>query len=116
MLWDGKQIKKYDLTILGKSFITLTEIGLYVIAWIEMNWKIDFRLDFIIVIVFLLAVTISFSGQSYTQNLIKGNLKWVGSFSLSLYLADAVTRRCILILLPNSTRDERILPCFLFDC
>lgn len=107
------KLKKYELTTFGKSFVTLIEIVLYTIAWMAMNWKINFRLDFIIVIVFLLAVAISFSGQSYTKNLIKGNLNWIGSFSLSLYLVDAIARKCILILLPNSTRDERVLPCFL---
>lgn len=109
----AKKLKKCKFTDTGKCLITFIEILLYITVWSAMNWKIDTRLDFIIVLILLMAVSVSFSGQSFTSRLVRGEIKWIGSFSLSVYLADTIARNFVIILLPNTNRNDKILPCFI---
>ena len=107
----AKYLREYKLSNHGKKIITYLEILLYFLILYLMNYKATFRLDFIIVLLFIIALSITFSNQSYTKNIIHKEYLWIGKLSLIIFLVDPIARSITRILLPMYSRNERILPC-----
>lgn len=107
----ARYLREYKLSNYGKKIVTYLEILLYFLILYLMNYKATFRLDFIIVLLFIVALSITFSNQSHTKNIMHKEYLWIGKLSLIIFLVDPIARNFTKILLPMCSRNERILPC-----
>lgn len=108
----SEYLNKINFSKKGKIALTFLEIIAYLFVIIGMQSQGIVRPDFIVVIFIVIAVTISFSGLSLTQNLFKKDHPIIGQLSLVLYLSDAPARVLTIHLFSDFNRMERIIPAF----
>lgn len=92
----SQKLTDINFTKFAKYSFTVIELGLYfAIAYYSIHHG-NTRNDFVILLLLMIAITISFSNISYSENIFKGRLfKWLGEYSLSLYLSHIVLRTVI---------------------
>ena len=107
-------ISHRTFSLCGKKVLTTIEIGSYVLALLLMNSQGWVRPDFYVIILFAIAVTLTFSCKSFTAQLkLPVNSGTLGKLSLVIYLADSPARALTMKLLPDAGRDFRIIPSLL---
>lgn len=109
----AKKLSSLKLTSFARGCLTAIEIGLYAAAFLLMRTQYEYRTDFYVCLTAAVAVTISFSNTSYSGNIFKGEPMWMGKLASCLYLADSPARKIVLFLMPDASRDERIVPVLL---
>ncbi|MCF0229171.1 MAG: acyltransferase [Parasporobacterium sp.] len=81
-------LKTVNFTKLSKTLFTIAEWLLYIFSVVWMFSYPGGKQDFLIVIVFAAAVTITFSDISYDYVIFRGRFfTWLGTFSFPLFLA-----------------------------
>lgn len=89
------------------AFLELLAFGLAILL---QRTRTNFRPDFLFVCLAAIGITAAFCKQNALCHALHGNYSWIGRFSLSFYLADAVARSLILHYMPNATREQRLAP------
>ena len=118
MCFEGAQaLSRKSFSLKGKKVLTGMEILCYLAVFAGMNTQGLLRPDLYIVLLLIPAVTLSFSGQSYTSSFKicrwkKGRIRFE-EVSLAIFLADYPARELTKKLFPYAQRDERIVPCVL---
>lgn len=107
----AKKFSSLKYSHFGKNVITISEIFIYTIVLIMMNLQLEFRLDFVIVILFAIGNIITFSQVSNTQNIIKGQCSWIGKLAMVIFLVDPIARNISILLVPSGDKNERVIPC-----
>lgn len=95
----------------SKVKLTAIELGCFICALLSMSSQTIFRPDFIVVLLLGIAVTLSFSGQTFTNKILPNPPRWLGKLSLSIYLIDAPVRTIITYLMPGEMNVSRYVPC-----
>ena len=94
---------------MGLIIITATEFLLYVLIILLMHLRLSVRVDFVIVMLFFIALGITLSQTSYSKN-IKINLKDFGIASLIIFLGDVPARYIVCLMYSDVGLKQRILP------
>ena len=81
-----QKIKTVMPTKLASILLTILEVGCYIIPLIIMQIRKHTQLDFIMIFLFATAITISFSGLSYSNRIFKKPYPWMAEMSLCIYL------------------------------
>jgi len=74
------------LTWVQALLLTVLELACYILSLYLMNTYTLSRVDFVLILIFFIAVTVSFSGQGLTSWVCVDSPAWIGRFSLNLYL------------------------------
>lgn len=103
-------LQRKKITLKGRKCLTIIELICWIAVFGGMHFSVGFRLDFYIVLCLIPAVGLSFSHQTLFETL--KSHRWIdfGGISLAIYLADSAARALVKYLLPEATRNERILP------
>lgn len=107
------KLKKQELTYFSRVMLTIIEISGYILIVSLMNYSCSIRLDFLILFLLTICIIISFSQKSYSTILEKYIPNKVGKLSMVIFFTDAIARNIVSIILPNSIRNEKIMPCFI---
>jgi len=84
----------------GAMFLTILELVCYILPLCIMNLKWKSQTDFLLIIMFFIAVAVSFSGQSFTSDFFHGAPTWLGIFSMNLYFMHTTGRSITLWVIP----------------
>lgn len=107
----SESLSSKKLSLYGMKLLTVIEIASYIIALMLMNTQGWIRPDFFVVILFAIAVTLTYSNKTFTTKLkIPLSNGFLGRLSLAIYLADSPARALTVCLLPDAGRDLRIIP------
>jgi len=80
-------LSKINFTFKGKVFLTIVEFFAYLSEVLYMFFYPATRTDFVMIFVFALAISITFSGKSVDLGIFQNKVCiWLGKYSLSLYL------------------------------
>lgn len=106
------KIRELPLSKVSKILISVVEIFCYIAPFIVM-YKVAFTyFDFPVTLMFSIAVTITYSQQSYTTTWIKFNNAWMAKYSISLCFVHMPFITIVNHITPTWNRWER-LPLFL---
>lgn len=87
----------------GSMFLTILELVCYILPLCIMNLKWKSQTDFLLIIMFFIAVAVSFSGQSFTSDFFRSSPAWLGIFAMNLYFMHTTGRSITLWLMPLAT-------------
>lgn len=90
-------------------YLTILELFCYILALMLMRSQTILRPDFIVVILFAIAITLSFSCCTYTSKVLQYPPSWLGKLSLCIYLADAPMRNLIIYIIPDEMNKSRYI-------
>lgn len=110
----ANKIKKAQMTKLSSHILSGLEIFSFVFALVLMRTYGLGRIDFIIVILFAVFVSVAFSEKSSLAGLIVLKHTWIGKAATCLYFAEAPARKFVIKLMPDAFFAERLLPCLIF--
>lgn len=86
-------IKNKQYTMLMRVVFTFIELLCYLCAFLYMYLIVGGKLDWLIIIFFMIGITVSLSNMSLLGDIIKSKIfEWLGEFSFSLYLGHAYYR------------------------
>ena len=109
-----EKLKKLQIKKLLHGIFIFLEIACYGTALFLMRAHSMFRPDFVVLMLFIVAVSISFSGHGLEKHLSKiVKVNWIGKLSTILYFTDAIAITLAVIILPNKRFAERIIPCLI---
>lgn len=80
----SQQVKRVEFTKIGVLALTSLEMICYIFPVISMQLWAHTYLDFILIFMFAIAITISFSERSYSAKIVHAPA-WVANLSLTLY-------------------------------
>ena len=109
--WDICQnISKVDFTKLGAYFLTCLEAGCYLFSIYWMWGHRGSEMDFVIILMLAVAVTVSFSGKSCTYTWFSNEKYSVcGKLSLYIYLGHFCWADNIAVIFPKNTEKELLI-------
>lgn len=108
-----KLLKTSNLSKNGRILISMLEVVGYIGSIVLMGINYKVRLDFLILILITISIIITFSKKSYTVKFEGYVPNAVGKLSMAIFLSDAVARKVIILLMPHSTRNDKIIPSFI---
>ena len=73
----------------SKVKLTAIELGCFICALLSMSSQTIFRPDFIVVLLLGIAVTLSFSGQTFTNKILPNPPRWLGKLRQHRTIAEA---------------------------
>lgn len=83
-----EKVKKINFTVFARILLTALEYGCYAQLLYHMNVRSFTRYDYFYLLVFAVALTISFSQKGIDTALFRGRFfAWLGKFSFPLYLS-----------------------------
>lgn len=90
--------------------LTVVELLCYIGAVLCMRTTKLCRTDFLFILLVSVAITISFSGRSFSGRVFKRAYPWIGKLSMCLYLTNSPARRMTVLLLPEELNISRLVP------
>ncbi len=109
----ASKLKELSLTKASKVLLTFFELAGYIFSLVMMSFLKLTRCDFVMVLLFAVSVTISFSGQSFSGSFFKREHHWMALLSESLYLAHGIVVGVVKEIFASFDRWQR-LPWYLF--
>lgn len=105
-----QSIKKIDFTRVGRYLLTCMELGCYAFTIYWMWGHRASEMDFIIILMMAVAVTISFSGKSCTKDWFPGqNFAYCAKLSLYIYLGHLCWAKNVSKIFSDSTDNELLV-------
>lgn len=82
-----EKVKQLDFTVFARCLMTVVEYALYALLVYFMYTYTASRLDYFFLVLFAIALIISFSEKGIDAPLFNGRFFWLGKYSFSLYLS-----------------------------
>lgn len=113
--WEKSQsIKRVEFTSLGKYILTGIEIGCYIFSIYWMWGHTTSKMDFIILALLAIAITISFSEKSFTYDwFLSEKYAFCGKLSLYIYLGHGYWASNLIKIFPEMT-EKQFLVTYIF--
>ena len=113
--WEiSQKISNLKFSTLFKKILTVVEGACYILPIISMQLRAHTKLDFIIIFMFAVAITLSFSRQTYSSEITFAP-SWVANFSLSIYLTHNEMNALVKVLFPQGGLWDRLPWMLLFS-
>lgn len=93
--------------------IAILDILLFIIAISLLRTGIGFRPDFLFVCLVALGLILAFCKHNALNGKFCDKKNIIGRFSLCIYLSDVLSRMAIIRIMPEASRDQRLLPAFI---
>lgn len=101
-----KKLKKTDFTIFGRILLTIAEYACYTTVILYMYFEHASRMDYFNILLFALALIISFSQKGIDTAVFNGRFSWLGRFSFSVYLSHFFYSTHIADFFPNFSQKK----------
>ena len=108
----AQRLSECPLKKVCKPIIAVLEILVFAVAILFQRTGLGFRPDFLFVCLAALGIILAFCRHNAFNDLFQVKKNWIGRFALCIYLSDVLSRMIILKLMPDATRDQRLLPAF----
>lgn len=103
-----EKMKQLKFTVFGRILLTLVEYACYAQIIHYMFAKNASRMDYFYLLIYAIALVISFSQKGIDTPVFNGRFSWLGKFSFSLYLCHHFYATRLGVLFPNLSQ-KRLL-------
>ncbi len=105
-----EKVKKIDFTVFARILLTVVEYALYVQLVYYMYKRTATRLDYFYLLVFAVALVISFSEKGIDAPVFRGQFfSLLGKYSLSLYLCHHFFAKNVKYFFPSYTKKQQLM-------
>lgn len=103
-----EKVKQLKFTVFGRILLTFVEYACYALLIHYMYAEKATRVDYFYLVIYMIALIISFSQQGIDVPVFNGRFSWLGKYSFSLYLCHHFYATRIGVLLPDLSQ-KRLL-------
>ena len=103
-----EKVKKIDFTLFARCLLTVVEYTLYALLIYYMYKYTASKTDYFFLLVFAVALIISFSEKGIDAPLFAGRFSWWGRYSFALYLSHNYIGKNLKYFFPDLTGKQRL--------